>query len=98
FVYNRPQHTENCIKALSNCNQSKYYDLIIFSDGPKNVTDIPKVQKVREYLTSIRNNSHFNSVTIYESKTNKGLANSVISGVSKVINKYGRVIVIEDDT
>src|SRR5699024_3409085 len=32
-----------------------------------------------------------------KASTNKGLANSVISGVTKVIDKFGKVIVIEDD-
>ncbi|MEO9033277.1 MAG: hypothetical protein ABI285_08550, partial [Ginsengibacter sp.] len=36
-------------------------------------------------------------VSLIESKINKGLANSVIDGVTSIVNNYGKVIVIEDD-
>ena len=39
----------------------------------------------------------FLDMIIIESPENKGLAKSVISGVTKVINKHGSVIVVEDD-
>jgi hypothetical protein len=68
--------------------------LYIFSDGPKREEDVPKIKKVRDYIKTIKG---FKKVEIFESNKNKGLANSVISGVTKIINKYGEVIVLEDD-
>lgn len=39
----------------------------------------------------------FRSITIIERDKNWGLANSLIAGITEVINKHGRVIVVEDD-
>jgi len=69
-------------------------ELFIFSDGPKGEHDISQVQAVRDYLHTI---SGFNHITIIESAINKGLAESIVNGVTQVINEYGSVIVLEDD-
>ena len=49
---------------------------------------------MRELIKSI---TGFKEVTIIERKENFGLANSIISGVSKLVTEYGKVIVFEDD-
>ena len=41
--------------------------------------------------------NYFKSVTIIEREKNWGLANSLIAGITEIVNKYGRVIVVEDD-
>lgn len=69
-------------------------DLFIFSDGPKDGMSGSEIDEVRKYLKTIEG---FKSVTIYCSETNKGLASSVISGVTKIMNEFERVIVLEDD-
>ncbi|MCA1031322.1 glycosyltransferase family 2 protein [Bacillus timonensis] len=97
FVYNREEHVKKCLEALGKnrlANETKIY---IFSDGPKNEKDKAKVESVRKYLNTIKNSKLFKSISIISSAENKGLANSVIEGVTKIINKYGRVIVVEDD-
>lgn len=94
FTYNRLKETKNAINALQNNFLAKYSDLFIFSDGYDNNSQKYKVERVRKYIKTIKG---FNSITIFESPINKGLANSIINGVSKVINKYNKVIVLEDD-
>lgn len=94
FSYNRLEETTKTINALKNNFLASESNLIIFSDGPKNVRDEITVKELRNYLKTI---SGFNSIEIIESKINKGLANSIIQGVSAVINKHGKVIVLEDD-
>ncbi len=97
FVYNRPLHTQRTVESLQRNDLAADSDLYIFSDGPKdNATDLQRneINKVRQYIHTI---SGFRSVTICESATNKGLAHSVINGVTSVIKKYGKVIVVEDD-
>lgn len=94
FVYNRPDHTNKTIEALKKNKFAKESELFIFSDGPKKQEDASKVKEVRKYLKTI---DGFNDVFIKESEKNKGLANSIISGVTEVINKYRKVIVLEDD-
>lgn len=94
FVYNREQETIKTIEALKKNFLAKESDLIVFSDGPKNNNVSKDVLELRVFLKSIKG---FKSVTIKEAEKNKGLANSIIEGVSLVLDKYGRVIVLEDD-
>lgn len=97
FVYNRADHFTQTYNALSRCKEAKYSPLFIFSDGAKSEKGQAAVQECRDAVHSIENNGDFKSVTIVEAPENRGLAASVISGVTKVINEYGRAIVIEDD-
>lgn len=94
FVYNRFFETKKTINALKKNYLSISSDLFIFSDGGKDIKDKESVNKVRKFLKSV---SGFKSITIKHSETNKGLAHSIIEGVSKVISNYGKVIVVEDD-
>ena len=52
------------------------------------------VSLVRNYIHKI---DGFKSVHIIEAEKNKGLAKSVITGVTEIINEKGKVIVVEDD-
>ncbi len=97
FVYNRADHFNKTYNALSQCPEAKYSELFIFSDGPKNEEVAQRVIEVRESLKKVQTDGFFKSVTVTESPVNKGLAKSVISGVTEIINKYGKVIVVEDD-
>ncbi len=94
FTYNRLSETQQTVEALQKNHLAKESDLFIFSDGAKKEASADKVNAVRNYLKTIEG---FKSLTIYESKENKGLANSVISGVTQIINRYEKVIVLEDD-
>ena len=97
FVYNRADHFIQVYNALTACKEAKDSDLFIFSDGAKNDAGKDKVDAVRAAVASIKDSGDFKSVTVSESPCNKGLAASVIAGVTEVINKYGRAIVVEDD-
>ena len=94
FTYNRLKETQLTVEALKKNYLARDSRLIIFSDGAKKTDTEHKVQAVRDYLKTI---DGFNTVEIIESSTNKGLADSIISGVSEVVNKYGTAIVLEDD-
>lgn len=94
FVYNRLKHTKQTVEALKANKYAKKSKLFIYSDGYKNEFDKKQVLHVREYLKSI---DGFKSVDIVERKCNIGLAKNIISGITKVVNKYGKIIVVEDD-
>lgn len=94
FTYNRLEETKQTIQALQNNYLAKESELFVFSDGPKNEKVVNKIQAVREYLTNVEG---FKKVTIVASEKNKGLAKSIISGVSKVLETFNSVIVVEDD-
>ena len=94
FVYKRPWHTRQTVEALQRNDFAKKSELIIFSDGPKTESDREKVEEVRCYMNSI---AGFKQVTVVERNQNLGLAKSVMDGVTDIVNRYGRIIVLEDD-
>lgn len=94
FVYNRPIHTQKAISSLLANPLSEQSDLYVFADAPQNNRAPEKVVEVRNYLKTI---SGFKSIDIIERKKNLGLANSIIDGMTHVVNKHEKVIVIEDD-
>lgn len=94
FVYNRPLHTRQTVEALQKNDLASDSDLFIFSDAPKTAAQADAVREVREYVHKI---TGFKSITVVERETNFGLARSIIEGVTELCEKYGRVIVLEDD-
>ena len=97
FVYNRLDHTANVIQSLSGNLLAGETDLYVFSDAAKSDSGKAKVNQVREYIHQTDWHKNFKSVTIVQAERNKGLAKSIIEGVSSLIEKHGRVIVVEDD-
>ncbi len=94
FTYNRADHTQRAVESLLKNAEAKFSDLFIFSDGPKTPEKKAGVEENRKYIHTI---SGFKSISIIEREKNWGLANSLIAGITEVINKYGKVIVVEDD-
>lgn len=97
FLYNRPAHTKQMLASLSKnegIGKSKIY---VFVDGPKQdatESDLLSVREVRELASQIKFGK---DLEIKASESNRGLANSIVSGVSQILEKYESVIVIEDD-
>lgn len=94
FTYKRLSETKQTIESLQANLLASESELFIFSDGWKFDADKEKVLEVREYIKSVLG---FNKVAVFESSENKGLADSIISGVTQIIEQYGKVIVLEDD-
>lgn len=94
FTYKRLDTLRQCVAALQQNYLAGDSELFIFSDAAKRESEKIEVESVRNELKLIRG---FKKVTIYETPYNKGLANSIIDGVTQVINTYKKVIVLEDD-
>ncbi|MFO7445922.1 MAG: glycosyltransferase [Ignavibacteriaceae bacterium] len=94
FVYKRFTSTKLTVESLRKNSEAVNSDLIIFSDGAKSEKDINLVDDVRKYINSI---TGFKTVTVFKNEKNLGLANSIINGVTRVVNQYGKIIVLEDD-
>lgn len=94
FVYKRLWHTQQTLEALRNNRLADKSDLYIYSDYPKDEKAKEGVKAVRDYLKSING---FKKINTIKRERHFGLANSIISGVTEVINKYGKVVVLEDD-
>ena len=94
FGFVRLNTLQAVVKGLLSNLESKDTDLHIFIDGPRNSNDISQIDNVKRFCNSIQG---FKTVNIYISDINKGLDPSIISGVSKILDEYGRAIILEDD-
>ena len=97
FCYNRPDHLEQTLEALSRNELADQSTLYIYCDGPKDGASNDMRQKITEVRQVVRKRQWCKEVHIVEAEKNKGLANSIIGGVTDVINKHGKVFVLEDD-
>lgn len=94
FVFNRLDHTKQTIESLQKNHLANKSQLYIFSDAGRTEQEKSKVGEIRDYLKSL---DGFKEITIIERSTNFGLAKSIITGVTDIINNYGKIIVLEDD-
>ena len=94
FVYKRYETTKLMLESLLACPECAESDLYIFMDEARNDTEAKAVEKVRALFDNIKG---FKAVHPYPARMNKGMANSVIDGVTKVLTEHEDVIVLEDD-
>ena len=94
FTYNRPKHTIKTIESLKDNILAIHSNLFIYSDGPKSEEDRHLVNEVRKFIYNI---TGFKEVKIIKRDINFGLSKNIINGVTEMCNKYGKVIVLEDD-
>lgn len=97
FVYNRPKHTLKTLQALTKNDLSQESTLYIFADGPKKDASPFDIESIQQTRTIVRQKKWCSEVVIIESPDNKGLAKSIEEGVTKIVNKHGKIIVLEDD-
>lgn len=93
FVYNRILHTQATVEALKRNKYAEQSVLYIYSDGAKENSE-KEVMEVREYIKTI---SGFREIHLTFREKNMGLAASVIAGVTEVIGRHGKAIIMEDD-
>lgn len=96
FAFNRSDALKNTVTSLLQNEEAKESELFVFVDGARRDKkgESEKVETVQTYVKSI---TGFKQVTYRFSEENKGLGDSIIAGVTEVINRYGKVIVLEDD-
>ena len=96
FAFNRLESLKATVASVLRNSEATESDLYVFVDGarPNKQGEMKKVHEVHEFVKTI---SGFKSVNYIFAKQNKGLGPSIIAGVTEVINRYGRAIVLEDD-
>lgn len=97
FAYNREKHLQKVIEALEKNREFASSELYIFVDGKKNETDGRAVQAVWDFLDEYLLKGRCKAIHVFKEKENKGLASSIISGVTKVFEDYENAIILEDD-
>lgn len=94
FTYNRPAHTRRLVESLLQNAEAAHSHLFVYSDAPRDGQAEAAVGEVRRYLRGLRGFGH---VELIERRENWGLARNIMEGVSEQVNRFGRVIVLEDD-
>jgi len=97
FAYNRPEHLLQCLRSLKENVLAAKSTLYVYSDGKKSDASDDDIKKIEECRRIIKQESWCQEVIVIEQDQNLGLAASIIRGVTDVINRHGKIIVLEDD-
>lgn len=97
FTYNRPHHTQKTLQALMQNELADKSVLYIYCDGAKEHATETDKTNITEVRKVVRSKQWCKEVHIIEAEKNKGLAKSIISAVTEIVGKYGKIIVLEDD-
>ena len=94
FTYNRFDSFVRTIESFKNAELANESVIIVVSDGAKCENSKKEVDKIREYCKIIVG---FKSVELIFRDSNWGIAKSFKDGQSYCLNKYGKMIMLEDD-
>lgn len=100
FCYNRPDHLRKTLGWLIANKYASESILYVFCDGPKiDATEeqLQKIKESRKVVDELAVYPSFKEVCVIKRDENLGLGTSIITGVTEIINKYGKSIVLEDD-
>ena len=92
FTYNRSYHTKVVINSLKN-NKILPQKLFIFQDGLKQGSSQDEWKKVNNLIRRV----DWCETEVIVSHENKGLSESIVSGIKYVFKTYDAIIVLEDD-
>lgn len=85
------------IDALSGNDLAADSSLFIFCDGAKENASPETLSQVVENRKVARSAKGFKEIHVVEREYNYGLANNIIGAVTEIVNKFGRIITLEDD-
>lgn len=97
FAYNRPENARSSLESLKACPLAAASELYIYCDGPKPGATEAVKERIAAVRRVVREQQWCGEVHVYERTENAGLAASVIEGVTGIVNRHGRCIVLEDD-
>ncbi|URM37354.1 glycosyltransferase family A protein [Flavobacterium anhuiense] len=94
YTYNRIEHLKKTVDSLRSNYLATDSVLIIVSDGCGRTGDEQSIIDIRSYINSIIG---FKEVIGEFRETNFGAIGSVLEAEKRLVNKYGRIISMEDD-
>tara|TARA_A100001015_G_scaffold295789_1_gene375201 strand:- start:1088 stop:2008 length:921 start_codon:yes stop_codon:yes gene_type:complete len=95
FSYNRPTHLQKSLDVLYKNKFIKHHKIFFFNDGPKNLTDKYKIEKIKKIINQYKSLINFTEIKF--NKKNKGLFKNIVSNVTKILKKNKAAIILEDD-
>ena len=93
-VYNRKSSLLECIECLKKSKLASESILYIVSDLAYKKDDIEIIEKIREEIKNIKG---FKEVISINRERNFGAFNSVKLAIDEIVNRYGKIIFLEDD-
>lgn len=93
FCFNRPDHLRRAIKSLQRCEGYAQHRIIVFGDAARTPEDAERVAATRSVAVELLGRD----AELRFAEENRGLSRSIIDGVSEILQRHGRVIVVEDD-
>jgi hypothetical protein len=97
FVYSRPELTKTTLETLAANKEAAASILYVYSDGPKPSASPEMLQRINEVRNLVRSKQWCKEVVLMDAEKNKGLARSVIDGVTEIVNRHEKAIILEDD-
>ena len=82
------------LESLLACPECADSELYVFMDEARNDSEADDVEKVRALFDNLQG---FKAIHPYPARMNKGMARSVIDGVTTVLQQHKSIIVLEDD-
>src|SRR3546814_6550318 len=89
LAFARPDHPGRTRQSLQANAEAALTHVTVYRDGPRNPFDIPQVEAVRQYVDTLEG---FASVSVVRQPHNLGLAQSIIIGVTQMLEQHEAVI------
>ncbi len=96
FAYRRPRHLRAALESLARNPLAAQSELFVYCDGARGADERER-REVDEVRRLVRERAWCGKVSVIESPANRGLAASITGGVTEVVQRHGRAIVLEDD-
>ena len=97
FAYARPEHTRRTLEALSRNSLAQQSTLFIYVDGVKREAPDDLRKRNNEVKKVVLEQKWCGEVHVVERDENFGLARSIREGVTEILNRFKKIIVLEDD-
>lgn len=98
FVYSRLEHTKRTIEALKRNKLAADTELYVFCDAPNpkaTEAQLAEIYATHAYLKSVKDG--FKKINLEISEVHRGAGKAIIRGISVVLAKHGRCIILEND-
>ena len=97
FSYDRPDHLSQTLNALAKNDLANESELFLYCDGAKESATLEQKERIQRNRDIAHAASGFKSVIVIERENNIGLKANIVGAVTEIVNKYGRIITLEDD-
>ena len=97
FIYNRPHHARKTLAALNQNLLAEKSVLYVFADGPKENATTGDLDLIKQARDVIGEKQWCKEVILVEREKNMNLEDNIIDGITSVINRHGKAIMLDDD-